>query len=839
MLEIYQKNKQSKNLFHSKGEKKMKKVLAVVLVTVMIAALIPVVSVATDKDPDTWLCDPATVPDLTSAYWMNQADPDWGAHDYEFRVTFETPNAFDGFKMQSWGMAYTVINLYSASGLEESFNYQNPGDALNDVRFSKAYAPGRYTIQIHCLEALGTYLIIASGAANPAVPIWVTSDASLNSGNTAPYIYLTGAVNPNPGATTPAKELDYWLCDPTNGTADLVYSTGWWSSPYTAYPYYYNDFTFNAPYAFDGMYIFLYGSWSYIDISIIDEGGFLCETIRYLLVADSFPMIKFSRAYAPGKYTIRIQTLNFTHFLYREGAVGAGNGYFVIGSGYNGGIPVNVTGNGNTNGNTLPNPYIMLTGAPNPGNAYEGLAVDANQYLSDITTINPACGMTGDNADVVNRYVKIDFVADVWFSGLQVNAYGTGKVNFSLIKNDTVLETVPYKAASDRAVPGLGLDLRFNKTYAPGSYTILVEDTPETSTATPGDYSYYFFMGFGAVSDPRITVTTNCAGATNAPAITLIGSYSYDDFQTVNASLVEGNLINLNFKADVNILKDSDDPAADYVTFDIGGVSKDVAGTDNGSGQYVFTLSAVSPELLGEPITATLHRTVGGEDVPVVLLESTDGYTAQKYFEDLVMTGTPNAKALAVATLNYGAAAQAFLGEAQTINANIGAADQTVYENNVASRTYASNKKLTSIEATDKQASWKAVGLKLEDEVAIRYTFTVTNALDVSEAFVKFTYGEGADQFCKTVQLSSLTPVAEGKYVCYLPMPANKLSAVVTAVIYNGSDAAVSSTLEYSVESYAAAMVKPNDPADALSNLVKAMIRYGDTAAAYAANPDN
>ena len=104
---------------------------------------------------------------------------------------------------------------------------------------------------------------------------------------------------------------------------------------------------------------------------------------------------------------------------------------------------------------------------------------------------------------------------------------------------------------------------------------------------------------------------------------------------------------------------------------------------------------------------------------------------------------------------------------------------------------------------------------------------------------MKFTYGEGADQFCKTVPLSSLTPVAEGKYVCYLPMPANKLSAVVTAVIYNGSDAAVSSTLEYSVESYAAAMVKPNDPADALSNLVKAMIRYGDTAAAYAANPDN
>ena len=804
----------------------MKKFLALILVTVMIAAMIPIVSVADNKDPDTWLCDPATVPDLTSAYWMNQADPDWGANDYEFRVTFETPNAFDGFKMQSWGLAYTVINLYSASGLEESFNYQNPGDALNDVRFSKAYAPGRYTIQIRCVEALGTYLIIASGAANPSVPVWVTSDASLNNvANTAPYIYLTGAVNPNPGATTPAREPDYWLCDPTNGTADLVYSTGWWSSPYTAFKYYYNDFTFNAPYAFDGMYIFLYGSWSYIDISIINEGGFLCETIRYLLVADGLPMIKFSRAYAPGKYTIRIETRNFTHPVYREGAAGYGNGYFVIGSGYNGGIPVTVTGNGNTNENTLPNPYIMLTGAPNPGNAYEGLTVDADQKLCDMTALVNECGMTADNANL-DRYVKIDFVADVWFSALQVNAYGPGKVNFSLIKNDTVLETVAYKAGSDMAVPGQGLTLRFNKTYAPGSYTILVEDTPETSPSTPGDYSYYFFMAVGATSDPRVTVTTNCSlGANKAPAITLIGSYSYDDFQTVNASLIEGNLINLNFKADENILKDSDDPAADYVTFDFGDASEDVYGVNNGSGQYVFTLSDMNPENLDKPITATLHRTVGGEDYPVVLLDNAANYTAQKYFEDLM--AVPEAKTLAVATLNYGAAVQAYKGETVTINAN---ADQTAAP---AVRNYANDMELTPISATEKQASWKGVGLKLEDEVSLRFSFTITDLLAADAgAYVKLKY----ENYEEDIAIDTAWVDGLGRHVVYLPMPANKLSTVVTAVIYNGLNMPVSSTLKYSVESYVAAKQNLNDPTDTLSNLVTAMMQYGDAAADYAAN---
>ena len=820
----------------------MKKVLAVILVTVMIAALIPVVSVATDKDPDTWLCDPATIPDLTSAYWMNQADPDWGAHDYEFRVTFETPNAFDGFKMMSWGLAQTVINLYSASGLEESFNYQNPGDALNDVRFSKAYAPGRYTIQIRCLEALGSYLIIASGAANPAVPIWVTSDASLNNAaNTAPYIYLTGAVNPNPGATTPAREYDYWLCDPTNGTDGLVYSTGWWASPYTGMQHYYNEFTFNAPYAFDGMYIYLYGSWAYLDISVIDEGGFVCETLRYLLVGDSFPMIKFSRAYAPGKYTIRIATLNFTHPVLRIGTDAFNQGiqsYFVIGSGYNGGIPVTVTGNGNTNENTLPNPYIMLTGAPNPGSKYEGLTVDASQLLSDISAIGPACGMTGDNADV-DRYVRIDFTSDIWFSGLDVNAYGTGKVNFSLLKNDVVLETVPYQASTDRAVPGQGVALRFNKTYAPGSYTILIQNTSETSPYTPGDYSYYFFMGFGAASDPRVTVTTNCAGATNAPAITLIGSYDYDKFTAVNASLKEGSLININFKTDVNMLKDSDDPAADYVTFDMGGESVNVAGVNNGEGQYVFSLSDLNVEDMAKPITAVLHRTVGGTEKTAVLLNSAAGFTGQLYFETIMQTAKPNLKALTVATLNYGAAAQAYKGEAVTVNANIAAADQTDYENAVASRTYENKKSLNSIPATQKQATWKAVGLRLEEEVSIRYTFTVQDTLDTSTSFVKFTYNNGTGgEVCKTIALNTITPTADGRYVCYLPMPANMLSKEVKAVIYDITGAPVSSELFYSVESYAAAMVKPNDPTDALSNLVKAMMRYGDAAAAYAADPE-
>ena len=57
----------------------------------------------------------------------------------------------------------------------------------------------------------------------------------------------------------------------------------------------------------------------------------------------------------------------------------------------------------------------------------------------------------------------------------------------------------------------------------------------------------------------------------------------------------------------------------------------------------------------------------------------------------------------------------------------------------------------------------------------------------------------------------------------------------MTAQIFEGATG-ISSALVYSVESYAAA--KQNG-GDALADLVKAMMQYGDAAAAYVADPNN
>ncbi|MBQ7699319.1 MAG: hypothetical protein IJT49_03130 [Clostridia bacterium] len=968
----------------------MKKVLAVILITVMIAALIPITSVATDKDPDTWLCDPSTEASPASAYWMDQTNEVWKANDYEFRVSFITPNAFDGFKMQSWGNASAVISLYGVNGLLEQQNYTNPGDALNDVRFSKAYAPGRYTIQIHCVAEFGKYLVIGTGA-TLSTSVWAFCDGNVEGAYTAPYIILTGAVNPEPDAAAPTYGYDYWLCEPLNSNGELDYTTGWWSSPYYG-DYYYTEFTFNAPYAFDGMAIMIFASWAYYKISIFDDEHNLCETLTHRIIGDALTTIKFLRSYAPGRYSIRIDTTPKTY----PGYTGS---YLVIGSGFGGNIVVNNVGTANTNTNTRSNPYIMLTGGLNPDptavNSY-----DADTWLCTPNKIYEI--PTGDPTNPIaylasrthgwwtwnngNKYeIKVAFDTPNAFDSIITYFYGTGTVAISVIDAyGTVCETKNYT----QLVEGWDTVIKLDNTYAPGHYTICftreeagdssqhmllasadagntkvtlsitnamanenthavpyiglmgavntdlkqplyggiarVYDDPtdpnsptwgwwfyenaadtltnfgadrevditftadcwfdrmmmsmngngtvnmELSTAegkvvdnivfssptsdnpsafanfsrahAPGKYvlkitagegltdgsGNYFILQEGTVNaDPRVTVRANVyrAASTTSPAITLMGA-AEDQLELtldkINASLMEGNLININFKANNALFADSDDDST-KVTFEIDGETKDVEGVVSGD-QRVFTLAGLSPEQMDKTITATLKTSVGGIDktAPVV------SYTPQTYFETLIndpAQGT-NVKALAAATLYYGAAAQAYASGTSTMTPADPAA--------IAARkaTLTSVKALDGTNVVNKLASWTAVGLKLEDEVSIRYKFKLLDASVASSAKIYFTYGTTE----KTVDLSDLTSIGNNVYVYYLPMPANLLSETVTAVIKEG-DEAISSTFTYSVESYAYA--KKDDADTTLADLVTAMMIYGDAAATYVANPDD
>ena len=69
-----------------------------------------------------------------------------------------------------------------------------------------------------------------------------------------------------------------------------------------------------------------------------------------------------------------------------------------------------------------------------------------------------------------------------------------------------------------------------------------------------------------------------------------------------------------------------------------------------------------------------------------------------------------------------------------------------------------------------------------------------------------------------------------GYYVFYDGMNANQMSEAVYLTVYDG-DIAVSNTIRYSIESYAAS--KQNSDDTNLSALVIAMMKYGDSAYSY------
>ena len=775
----------------------MKKILALILVTVMIAVMIPIVSVAA-PDPDTWFYDgDNSVFVGVMGYWVW---PDAGFAS-ELNVNFTTPNAFSGVKFMPTGDASVNVELYGMHDRKGgSVVHAVEGTGPVEVDFGTVNAPGNYTIKITYVS--GAHFAVPIGHANPAMPVtcdvYPSNAAENGITDPAPAMWLTGAEY-----TGPAPDADQWLGD----KAGLNFGYGMTTDPVNQY----FDIIFDSPKTFGGFSAFFYVANSVADIKLLDATGATLETIpSYAFTAsDNVYTFFFSKAYNPGHYKIRI-------------AMVSANPHLLIGGTDNpGDIPVIVNG-----------AFVAAYGHPYP---YFKLIGDFSETIKQPlyggtpeANADPGKGwwFNKNAADTLATYGKereivISFTSDIWFNKLMMGVRGKGNVNLELsTAAGTVVDNIAF-------VSPLGdTDYAFaylTRSHAPGNY-ILKITAGSSLTDDTNDPNNYFVLAEGSVNtDPRVSVAANVfrAASTTSPAITLMGENQPElGLTKINVSLTDGNLISLNFKADNALFLDSDNGST-VVTFTVDGVSTDVEGVVKGD-QRVFTLSGLSPEEITKTVVAVLKTKVGGVEMAAPAYY----YVPETYFENLEISGAHNLQSLAAATLNYAAAAQAFKGE----NVTIAAGDASHLP---AVRVYTDAKSLTAISAAEKKASWKAVGLKLEDEVMIRYTFTLDAAVDPTDVTVQFTY-DGALK--KTLSIADCTATATaGRYICYLPMPANKLSTEVTAQIFEGATG-ISSALVYSVESYAAA--KQNG-GDALADLVKAMMQYGDAAAAYVADPNN
>lgn len=300
-------------------------------------------------------------------------------------------------------------------------------------------------------------------------------------------------------------------------------------------------------------------------------------------------------------------------------------------------------------------------------------------------------------------------------------------------------------------------------------------------------------------------------------------------FSSASLSLDSGAVTDINFKVNKSNLAGA---ANVSVRFSFNG--KETVGADSSSdGDYtVYKFKGIEPQQMTDDVTATLSVTYGETTVSSEMTYSVKQYCLNQLSS---ANATGELKTLLVDMLRYGAAVQEYLNYKTNNLATAGLSAQQLAlgsDTSAALSLTQVDQKITAMTSGEKKVKWTAASLRLEGDVAIKLKFSkLENAAITDDISVKYTVDDGADTYDATV-----TAASNGNYVCYINMPVDKMGAVIHAVVYEGNNA-ISSTINYSIESYAAAM--QDETADGLGALVKAMIRFGRAADTFAQTPSS
>lgn len=241
--------------------------------------------------------------------------------------------------------------------------------------------------------------------------------------------------------------------------------------------------------------------------------------------------------------------------------------------------------------------------------------------------------------------------------------------------------------------------------------------------------------------------------------------------------------------------------------------------------RVIFTLKGIQSVEMGSELRATLcvsdaqGREVRSDvDVYSVLAYVQTCFSSYSYEED------PALYRLLMDTLNYGAAAQVCFDRRPETLVNAG---MEAYQQ------YASTEPATELTAT------KVVGEEPENALVSKMSFTLSFA-ERTEMNVKLKLTGAADQITAVkvtdaqgellATLTDITRLSDGRLqVTYSDIKATQLRQMYYFTAYAG-DAAVSATNGYSAEAYFAAFI---DGGDALAQLCRMCVYYGDSAAYY------
>ena len=362
-----------------------------------------------------------------------------------------------------------------------------------------------------------------------------------------------------------------------------------------------------------------------------------------------------------------------------------------------------------------------------------------------------------------------------------------------------------------------GVNFKVSGTKDGESYTLL----EESGTIKRG-MSYEFDTDISGCIGLKLEIAYVSGTGTYASLASAWGNACvYMDFRFNNASITVSDTMQANLKIPAKVLDAFVDPVVTVTMEGHGEMTFTKSELIKSGDNYVCSITDIIPYEMANEITATLTGEYNGEEVTG---KETNFSIAAYCYGYLNNEACPeDLRTLLVDLLNYGTESQKREGITEgLVNADL---TDTQKAWATADRTLVSVKDANYATVGSPSATWRGVGLNLIDGIQIRVKFYATDVTGMS------VYFEDEDGHSKTVSTFTNVPGEKNCHYAFLTgLNAYQISTPITATVKNGGNA-VSNTLRYSIESYAFDAQGITD--GNLDNLVRAMVRYGDSAKVY------
>lgn len=245
--------------------------------------------------------------------------------------------------------------------------------------------------------------------------------------------------------------------------------------------------------------------------------------------------------------------------------------------------------------------------------------------------------------------------------------------------------------------------------------------------------------------------------------------------------------------------------------------------TVDAEGRFCFEFTKITPQCMGDTVSATVYAERSGE----LLADTLEEYSVRTYCENMLSRCGDNTalRTLLSDLLVYGAAAQTFTGYKSD------ALVTDALELTPSSFPAQFSESGVRFEGTsDASLHWASAGLVLRSNLATRFTFTA----DSVDGLLVRVAVNGREQVFSALEFQPVEGRENIWYVEVSDISAAEFGDTVTASFLRGGET-VGKTLCYSVNAYIST-VYAADGMPALAQLVRALYCYGCSASAYIAD---